>query len=424
MAEWPGAEGSRFDRTEEIVRAQVMSNATVIKLASLTFCLTALLVNAASAQFDSGSDGSDGAFNPTSDVTIDLSLADGGAGNGTYDPDRWVVVFNYTTIDVPVGVTVTFANHPTGAPVAWLASGNVTIEGTVDISGDSWDKPGPGGFAGGLDSPLTSLVGFGPGGSGHWSNVEAGGSYGTGGGGSGAGPGPVYGHQTILPLIGGSGGGAEYNQPTSAGGAGAGGLLVASSGSIDLNGAINAKGANGGGEDGLYGGGGAGGGIRLVANAITGSGSLDHSGGDSGVLRGNAGGLGRIRVEAPVITFPIIDTPPTITIEEDPGPVFPESTAPKIRIVAVDGQPFPADPLVGFDTIERHIAAAGPVTIDIEAQNVPIGTQARLWVNDNRNLPFSTLSTPLIGSLALSTATVEYNFPDMKPADIWLTADW
>ena len=72
------------------------------------------------AQFDSGSDGYDGAFNPTQNIEIDLSLADGTPGNGTYDSDHWAVIFNYTSIDVPSGVIVTFSNHPSGAPVMWF----------------------------------------------------------------------------------------------------------------------------------------------------------------------------------------------------------------------------------------------------------------------------------------------------------------
>ena len=110
--------------------------------------LSAVLATVAAADFDSGSTGADGAFNPGSDVTIDL------ATQGTYDPVEWAVVFNYTDINIPAGVKVTFLNHPSGAPVVWLASGDVTIAGTVDVSGEDGEDislgefsvPGPGGF--------------------------------------------------------------------------------------------------------------------------------------------------------------------------------------------------------------------------------------------------------------------------------------
>jgi hypothetical protein len=88
------------------------------------------------------------------------------------------VVFKYTNIIIATGKKVTFKNHATRAPVVWLVSGNVSIAGTVDLSGESardvwsspldgwvWEsthrplggrltEPGPGGFRGG--APLKS----------------------------------------------------------------------------------------------------------------------------------------------------------------------------------------------------------------------------------------------------------------------------
>src|SRR5712691_11674432 len=70
--------------------------------------------------FDSGSTGADGAFSPTSTTTLTLPAS------GT---------FNFTTVNVPVGVTVRFTRNSTNTPVTILASGNVTIAGTIDVSG-------------------------------------------------------------------------------------------------------------------------------------------------------------------------------------------------------------------------------------------------------------------------------------------------
>ena len=118
------------------------------------------------------SDGSDGAFAPTSDVEIDLSLAatgpwtqmstdpmNGLGGPGVYDDSVWAVVFKYSSVDVPAGVTVTFKNHDSRAPVVWLVQGDVTIAGSVVLSGEHanlpgsfepmYAEPGPGGFRGG-----------------------------------------------------------------------------------------------------------------------------------------------------------------------------------------------------------------------------------------------------------------------------------
>ena len=90
------------------------------------------------------SDGSDGIFAPTTSVEIDLSQATTGAwdasnaatpGKGRYDATKWAIVFKYNTVSIPAGVTVTFKNHPSRAPVVWLVSGNVTIAGTVVTPG-------------------------------------------------------------------------------------------------------------------------------------------------------------------------------------------------------------------------------------------------------------------------------------------------
>ncbi len=187
------------------------------------------------AQFDSGSDGSDGAFNPQSNVVIDLSLAATGPwnmpspvpGQGVYDPDKWAVVFKYTTVNIPAGVGVTFLNHLSGAPVVWLASSNVSITGKVSakgMDGATWPNlpafaiPGPGGFEGGRairSSPTLPSCGLGPGGGGRYQNQS--GLY-------------SYGNESILPLIGGSGGLA-----TTLNGGGAGGGAIWSRFELSVN---------------------------------------------------------------------------------------------------------------------------------------------------------------------------------------------
>ena len=93
----------------------------------------------AHAQLSIPSDGSDGAFNPTTNVEIDLGLAttalwnSPGSGNGVYDTEKWAVVFKYSSVNIPAGVTVTFKNHPSYAPVVWLVQGNVTIAGELNL---------------------------------------------------------------------------------------------------------------------------------------------------------------------------------------------------------------------------------------------------------------------------------------------------
>ena len=238
------------------------------KLAMLAgvLCLAAigLVVPARADIVVPGADGSDGAFNPTDPNTvIDLSLAPTGTWNGTnqspghgvYDPDKWAVVFRYSSVNIPSNVTVTFVNHPSRAPVVWLVSGNVTIIGVISLNGQNGhpngvgyyrSEPGPGGFRGGRGWIVgggdgASSAGFGPGGTSFFSFSgctlwPSGASYGTLGGQGNNGtpaPLPTYGLPWLLPLLGGSGGGGagffscpQYGS-SSGGGAGGGAMMVA-----------------------------------------------------------------------------------------------------------------------------------------------------------------------------------------------------
>src|SRR2546428_12637891 len=62
--------------------------------------------------FSSGSTGADGALAPTGNTTVPLP------------PDG---VLNFTTVNIPAGVTVTFAKNAANTPVTMLATGDVTI---------------------------------------------------------------------------------------------------------------------------------------------------------------------------------------------------------------------------------------------------------------------------------------------------------
>jgi hypothetical protein len=70
-------------------------------------CLCLLPTLGWGQQFNSGSDGSDGAFNPTQNVLIDK--AD--------HPDG---IYQYTSVNIPSGVTVTFTPNAKNTPVIWL----------------------------------------------------------------------------------------------------------------------------------------------------------------------------------------------------------------------------------------------------------------------------------------------------------------
>ena len=131
----------------------------------ITWLMLFTALPAAASILIPGADGSDGVFNPSASVEVDLGLAitaswdTPGTGNGVYDGEKWAVVFKYSSVNIPAGVTVTFKNHPSYAPVAWLVSGDVDIDGVVDLTGGDPEAlhrraaPGPGGFRGGTNTP-------------------------------------------------------------------------------------------------------------------------------------------------------------------------------------------------------------------------------------------------------------------------------
>jgi hypothetical protein len=239
------------------------------------------------AQFSSGSTGALGALNPTGSITIPLP------------PDG---ILNYTTINIPESVSVSFAKNARNTPVYLLATGDVSINGYIDVSGIGNNGPlpgegGPGGFGGGqaaLAAGESAGAGQGPGGGkpGTYDNAAAGvgsGAYRTTPSGQSAGKGATYGSRLLIPLIGGSGGGGCTGPQFFGGGGGGGAILIASNTKITFgfSGYINANGGGGG----AYGGG-SGGAIRLVASTVAGNSR-------TGLLVNGAGGggEGRTRVD-------------------------------------------------------------------------------------------------------------------------------
>ncbi len=378
----------------------------------------------AAGSFSSGSTGADGAFNPTCTPTpcaVPVVVPASG-------------VFNFTTVNIPVDVTVTPARNSSNTPVTILATGDVTIAGTIDVSGGNANGPlpgrgGPGGFDGGLGgSGVTTLSfngtpGLGPGGGGGGNAAvpeEAsggGGGFGTAGSGPASQGGSTYGAHTLFPLLGGSGGGGSAGSASSngsGGGGGAGAILIASSGTITLTGRIV---ASGGLWSFLFAGCGSGGGIRLIANGIAGTGEIIAEGGprsqfttfrtpcfDAFIVQG---GEGRIRLE----TFQDSFTGGTVPIASRgiPGAVTPAPGFPTLRIAAVGGVAAPANPQATFlatPDITLSPAVINPVAVNLTATNIPIGTFMAVSVVTEGVATRTTVnSTPLTGTLAASTAT-------------------
>ena len=242
--------------------------------------------------FNSGSDGSYGPLNITSDSTLALP------------PDG---IFRYTTIYIATNATLKFTPNALNTPVYLLATNDVTINGTIDVSGAQGTSllggaGGPGGFWGGSpgNGGLPAGDGYGPGAGRNGNLINNPGSAGYGSDGTAylvAINGTRYGSPLLVPLIGGSGGaGTSYGVGGNGGG---GALLIASSTRINVMGNITATSVS------IYvdncsssGGFGSGGAVRLVAPIVAGTGTLNVLGGkNTYTYCHTGGGGGRIRID-------------------------------------------------------------------------------------------------------------------------------
>ena len=331
------------------------------------------------AQLNVPSDGSDGALNLTTNTVIDLSLATPGvwtnnnsanAGNGIYDSNQWAVVFKYSSVNIPgtldtngivVGYNLTFLNHPTHAPVVWLVKGNITINGILNLNGQPGitgvpqvytpSEPGPGGFRGGAISPAGQGAGYGPGADGGNGLYSLGTYSGT------------YGNPEILPLIGGSGSGSINSLPGPAGSAGGGAILIVASGTVTINGFITANGSGVNYVTGSHSDS-SGGAVRIVANQILGSGTIDASLPEPG----------RTRMEANKLSPTLNIFPNAAAVPPGAMPVIlPPANHPVVSILSVDTQTAPLNPLAAVvSSADIGIQNNNPVNILLQTQNLPI----------------------------------------------------
>jgi hypothetical protein len=409
----------------------------------LLVCAVGVHVSAVSVHgqaLTSGSNGSDGALNLTTPGEV---LFDPVALGFDADRDN---VFHFTTITVAPGVTVRMPSSALqGLPIVWLATGAVQIDGTIDLRGqDGADavtglpsrgaaESGAGGYPGGVGTGGAGFAGaelragLGPGG-GPAADVFVLGGIGTEAGHAVAGGnifgtgffGVAYGNALLIPLRGGSGVGGGGTPAVAGGGGGAGGgaLRIFSSTSIAVGGTITADGGAGG--SGIdqspgccitAGGGGSGGSIHLIAPTISGSGILSAKGGGHGlgVTGYSPASSGRIRLDALIQGF--TGTIDSFVTKGTPYNVPLPAAFPRVRVTTIAGIPVAAGPTGDASAPDATIDTSGPVTVAIEARNVPIGTVLQVRVISEASPDFVVNSTPLSGTEQVSTATAEVTFP-------------
>jgi hypothetical protein len=318
-------------------------------------------------------------------------------------------IFNFTTINIAAGSTLKFTENKYHGPVYFLASGDVTISGTMDLSGDNSYGPigfasqrvpnaaGSGGFSGGIGGFGSNLPlpGNGPGGGAAGSSSSPGPGYGTGGSNTA--------NQFLVPLIGGSGGGGEASNGA-IGGAGGGALLIASSTTITVNGAINASGGSGSTN---CAGSGAGGSVRLIANSIGGGGNVQVVGANSGCSNGTQSGSGLARFETNDLSGVGVGGP---TTRSTPFALnLPSTGAPSVTVTSINGQAITSNP---FSFPDITINTSSQVPIVVQATNVPHATAVVTIIVFSETGPDQMISIgPLVGTDASSTATANITYP-------------
>jgi hypothetical protein len=342
-------------------------------------------------------------------------------------------------------------------PVVFLASGNVTIAGTLDLNGaqpvtlDGSNQtqisqnrrpaePGAGGYYGGLGARggVGPEAGAGPGGGVAGLQTATSTCYGGPGssnrsgtgfwGFNDAGAGPAYGNTYLVPLYGGSGGGGGWgslNAVGGGGGAGGGAIRIVSTTSITVTGSIQANGGSFGNVANspgfCYGGPGAGGAIHLIAPAITGNGSLVASNG----AFGNNGIVNSGYVRFNVQTYSFTGTANCVTgaaaVQNGStctsvGPLYnvPSNstiTQPSLTITQINGINVPNPPSGAYLNPDVQINTTNPVTVNVAATNIPLGTQPILRVTSETGTDQSITCAGLAGTVASSTATCTVTFP-------------
>lgn len=374
--------------------------------------------------FSSGSDESDGALTiAPNQGTIIFDPTDVARWGRVLDADG-DGVYNFTTVTIGAGTTLQIRGDKVNRPVYWLASGAVTINGTLDLSGSGGINttdfnarrqvaiPGAGGYPGGAAGIGTSApptAGEGPG-AGVGTNSCGFPAFASANGGT------FTGNRYLFPLVGGSGGAGIGSL---GGGGGGGAIIIASSTTITSNptssGLISARGGNGAPSNFPSGGGGSGGAIRLVAPQIAGPAQLDVRGG-GGSCPGSVGGAGLVRLEgftiSSSISFPAGSTAVT-TGTPIPGTLKPKSS---IRITAIDDKPVPPNPTGSLQLPDVTISNGQAVVVTIEATGIPQGTVVTLQVypqspSDQTVIYLPTAQTTLSGTSQLSTGTATFTFP-------------
>ena len=385
-----------------------------MKLITLISTLSLLSASVFAETFLSGSTGADGAIDATtfaSDDTVELTLpADG--------------VLHFTSVTVPTGKTLKFIPNGKNTPVSLLATGDVLIEGTIDISGQSATNPslagglgGPGGWPGGRCKTTEQLrgLGLGPGAAsispGSVSSGEPAHS-------TVSSYGDVYGTKLLVPLMGGSGAAGYNSSPhNSAGGGGGGAILIASTTRIDLSGSILAAGGLG-----IYSNlsaipttssvfnatRGSGGAVRLCAPTVAGAGTVDVN------------PRGRIRIDAWDRVGVNFSRTGTNSFTAGANLIAIPAASPKLEIIEVAGQAIDPTSSAAVNLLLPE-GSSETQTIKVRATNFPATAQVAIVLTPEESSRTTVnLDIPNAGAAgAVGEATITLPTTVLTRIDVW-----
>jgi hypothetical protein len=400
----------RLDRASVLAshafgRANVLGRARFLP-SLIVASLVLLLCASAQAQIVTGSNGSDGALD-FSGITVTTNIVINMADHPTG-------IYQYTYVNIPTNVTLSFIPNANNTPVYWLVQSNVVISGTVDVSGQSYNNSdggigGPGGYRGGGGGPPAT------GGEGSGGGVA--GTSGTPGGNASFGtpgitnadlipPGKTYGNVFCLPLVGGSGGGGApqgYIGFSIGGSGGGGAILIAANTTITLSGTILARPGLGCSASG------SGGAIRLVATRIAGSGSISTT--QNGTCNSAVGGSGYVRFDTYENNFsgPISGV---FTAGFQPI-IFPTVGQWQLTVTSVGGVSVSASPTGQMATPDAVLSAQqdNPIPIVVSCANLPLHSLITVSVKPANGAAVSATGYNDTGTQTSSAATISLNIP-------------
>ena len=122
---------------------------------------------------------------------------------------------------------------------------------------------------------------------------------------------------------------------------------------------------------------GSGGAIRIIAENITGAGSLNAT--------GAVGNNGRIRIESGngAVGLTSVSPAPSVALPGSPPVIWPAADAPKVSILSINGVSAPADPQASLGTTPDVVLVdAATMTVRAETLNFPTnGTVQVRWMH-------------------------------------------